>query len=234
MHYTRSRSLLLALTLALALLAAACGNDDDAGRGEQASAPLPSEPAPTATPEPTPTSEPTPEPTPAPTATPRPDPVAVRVAAAEEFRSTFYSFDADALAAMLGDSPSAGFVLFYQGWAEGANYGVLDPIACEATPDERVRCSTTVEDDLLKALQILDFNVTDTFTIAIDDEGDIGEIVLTSDDPDEVGAAFGWVFANRPELFENECQGFFEDGPTPTECAVSFVAAMADSIAEAE
>lgn len=234
-----NRLLLIALVIAV-MLAAACGGDDDGSASADSSTAGDStepEPAPDPTASESATEEPTatpaPQPTEEPTLPPEAEPESVdRLAAAEAFRSTFYTFDGDALAALLGDSPNAGFALFYQGWARGANYRVLDATPCEPTPDDRFRCSTTVEDDLLKALGILDFNVTDTFTIGIDDDGTIGTIMLTSDDPPEVRAAFDWVFANRPELFQNECQGFFDGGPTPSECAVSFVAAMADSIAE--
>ena len=237
----RPTNRLLLITLVIvAMLAAACGSDDDDSTSADPSTVTDSterEPEPDTTASEPATEDPTattaPQPTEESTQPPEPEPEAVdRLAAAEAFRSTFYTFDGNALAALLGDSPNAGFALFYQGWARGANYGVLDAMPCEPTPDDRFRCSTTVEDDLLKALEILDFNVTDTFTIEIDDDGTIGTIMLTSDDPPEVRAAFDWVFANRPELFQNECQGFFDGGPTPSECAVSFVAAMADSIAE--
>lgn len=95
------------------------------------------------------------------------------LATAEAFVTAFYSFDSGDLEGTLSSAPViASAFLYYQGWAEGANYKILDRMACEASGLVEVECSITVEDDLLMALD-LDFNATDTFTLQVVE----GEIV---------------------------------------------------------
>lgn len=139
------------------------------------------------------------------------------------FVDAFYAFDAETLANLLTESDSNGMVLFYQGWAEGANYAVVERNPCETVTATEIRCSTTVEDDLIKALG-LDFNVTDTFHITLDQSGAIVTVTVSSDDPPEAQTALDGVIASQPELFGGVCQGFFGGGPTPGECARAFVA----------
>lgn len=149
------------------------------------------------------------------------------LAAAEAFVTGFYSFDSGDLETNLSSAPViAPTFLYYQGWAEGANYIVLDRMACEASGLVEVKCAITVEDDLLKALD-LDFNATDTFTLQVV-EGEIVGGNFEGDDPEIVGLAFEWVDANRPELNDGVCAGFFEGGPTPGECARAFVQGFKD------
>lgn len=141
------------------------------------------------------------------------------------FVEAFYAFDAATLGNLLTESDSDGLVLFYQGWAEGANYAVLERHPCETVTATEIRCSTTVEDDLIKALG-LDFKVTDTFNITFDQAGTIVIVSLSTDDPPEGQAALAAVIADQPELFGGVCQGFFDGGPTPGECARAFVASF--------
>ena len=53
--------------------------------------------------------------------------------AAESFIDAFYSFESETLHAMLASAtdsiPSIGF---YQGWAEGGNYQIVNRMPCEA------------------------------------------------------------------------------------------------------
>lgn len=150
------------------------------------------------------------------------------LAAAEAFVTAFYSFDSGDLEANLSSAPvAAPAFLYYQGWAEGANYKVLNRMACEGVSGlVEVECSITVENDLLKALD-LDFNPTDTFTLQVVD----GEIVggnFGGDDPELAGLAFEWVDTNRPELQDGVCADLFDGGPTPGECSQAFVQGFKD------
>lgn len=159
----------------------------------------------------------------------------IKLALAEEFVDAFYSFEAGALQATLAAAESSQpGILFYQGWAQGANYRIVDRQPCELVVDSRARCSVTVEDDLAKTLDI-GFNVTDTFDVRFRD-GQLVGVDASSDDPPVVRSAFQWVNENKPELFENgqPCEGFFNGGPTPGECAVVFVAALGEYLADAD
>lgn len=150
----------------------------------------------------------------------------VDLAAAEAFIDAFYSFDAQALAAALAFGEEyVPFMGFYQGWAEGANYKIVDRGACEATDPQNASCPITVESDFVRALG-LDVNVTVTFLLTFED-GDIVEVDLTSNDPPEFNQAFDAV-ADDPELLGagGACEGFFNGGPTPGDCARVFVASF--------
>ena len=152
---------------------------------------------------------------------------------AEEFVDAFYSYDPAALEDALESAESSQpSILFYQGWAEGANYRVVDRMACTPNLEDRVECAITVEDDLIKALNI-DFNVTDKFFLSFTD-GEIVSVRTSSNDPEAIGQAFEWVFENEPALFEpgGSCDGFFDGGPTPGECAVAVVAGFQQFAAE--
>ena len=151
------------------------------------------------------------------------------MATAEAFLDSFYSFDVARLeATLLSASPEAiGFAVFYQGWAEGGNYGIVDRMPCETDEEGRtVTCSITVEDDLMKAID-LDFDVTDTFTFTFADR-ELIDVDLGSDDPELLGQGFDWVFAERPELLGGVCAGFFTGGPTPGECIEQVVVGLED------
>ncbi len=137
----------------------------------------------------------------------------------DAFVDAFYSFDPATLEAVLAAAQSSlPMVLFYQGWAEGGNYEVLDQMPCNTTLDPTtVECSITVRDDLMQALN-LDFNVTDTFSLTIRN-GAVVDVALSSNDPELAVMAFQWVSENKPELFtDGACEGFFDGGPTPGEC----------------
>jgi hypothetical protein len=62
--------------------------------------------------------------------------------AAEAFVDAFYSFDGDRLRAVLSAAEgSKPHILFYQGWAEGGNYKVLNRMPCKMDDASKVRCS---------------------------------------------------------------------------------------------
>ena len=65
--------------------------------------------------------------------------------------------------------------------------------------------------------------------IALNGEGNIEEVRLIPTDPSEVDAAYNWVVANRPGLFDDgDCAGFFAGGPTPVECATAVLDAFGE------
>lgn len=138
--------------------------------------------------------------------------------AAEAFIDAFYSYDSDRLAAALEMAPSVlPAIGFYQGWAEGANYKVLER-SCESSGTLLVICPITVEDDLLLALGS-EFKVTDTFTVYAED-GLITNITTSSDDPPDSSDAWSYMYDQSDLRAEGApCEGFFDGGPTPGECA---------------
>ena len=144
------------------------------------------------------------------------------VETANAFIDAFYSFDPSQLKALLQQAEkSRSPILYYQGWAEGGNYEIMERHPCVATKDSLVVCPVTVKDDLIGALEI-DFNVTDTFHIIIGN-GQILSINTSSNDPPEYYEARDWVRQNRPELIEIPCQGIWDDGSTPGGCVQAMV-----------
>jgi hypothetical protein len=140
------------------------------------------------------------------------------VQTAEAFIDAFYAFDPAALERLLASAPeSAPAMLYYQGWAEGGNYKIVERRLCEAASSDVVRCAITVQDDPVLALDI-DFHVTDTFTIGFED-GRIVSVENSSNDKQIYYDAFDWVTREMPEVMTGPCQGFFDGGPTPGDCA---------------
>jgi hypothetical protein len=152
------------------------------------------------------------------------------LAAAEAVIDAFYTFDPEQLAPFLESaSPGAiAFLTFYQGWAEGANYVIVDRRPCEKTAHWYVECNVTVEDDLMAALGV-ESPVVDSFRLFLNG-GSVTTVELASDDPAVLEEAFSWTFEHRAELFEDgaACQQLFEGGPTPGACAEAVVAAFSE------
>lgn len=149
------------------------------------------------------------------------------LATAEVMIDAFYSFDPMQLeATLLSAAESSSSILYYQGWAEGGNYKILNRKPCELKAADTVSCSITVADDPMLALGI-DFNVTDTFTISFSNNK-ISAVETSSDDMQIYYDARDWVREQLPELIEEPCQGYFAGGPTPGDCA----RAMADGYAQ--
>jgi hypothetical protein len=154
-------------------------------------------------------------------ASPRPE-ASSRLAAAEAFVDAFYSFDADRLRATLSHAPeSVPRIVYYQGWAQGGNYVVVQRMPCRVEGPEQVSCSITVRDDLIQALGT-GFDVTDTFHLGFSG-GRIVSVRTTSDDPPEFDRAMEWVERERSELVEGPCRDAFEGGPTPQACVRAMV-----------
>lgn len=145
-------------------------------------------------------------------------PVDQRLAAAEALIDAFYSFNDVRLRSLMSSAPSsAPQILYYQGWAKGGNYAVLNRKPCRYEKADEVRCDITVQDDLIPALGS-DFKVTDSFHLSLKD-GRVVAVKTTSNDPPEAKQAFEWLMKERPELFKTgACRGFFAGGPTPQDC----------------
>ena len=149
------------------------------------------------------------------------------LAAAEKLIDAFYSFDPAPLRAALTDAPeSAPQIVYYQGWAEGGNYAVLDRKPCLLVSADEVSCDITVRDDLIAALGT-GYWVTDTFHLTFRD-GRIVKVRTSSNDPPDFDQALDWVKAQRPELMTGACRGFFAGGPTPQDCVRAVVTGFAD------
>lgn len=137
---------------------------------------------------------------------------------AEAFIDAFYSFDPAELEPFFSTAKaSAPKLLFYQGWADGGNYKIIDRKPCEAESSASISCAITVEDDPVLALGI-DFKVTDTFTITFAGP-EIDSVETKSNDQQIYYDAFDWVGKEMPEVMSGPCQGFFDGGPTPGDCA---------------
>jgi hypothetical protein len=150
------------------------------------------------------------------------DPADQKIATAESFVDAFYSFEQSALREALKSAESSvPSILYYQGWAEGGNYTVINRMPCSHEDEVTVECSITVEDDLMGALGI-EFNVTDTFHLTFSGNN-IAEVTTSSNDPQAYYDAEAWVRKLRPELIAEPCQGFFDGGPTPGDCVRAMV-----------
>jgi hypothetical protein len=162
-------------------------------------------------------------------ATPRPVPSGAdpRLAAAEALIDAFYAFDPVRLRAALADAPkSAPVILYYQGWAEGGSYQVLDRQPCKFVTAAKASCDIKVRDDLVPALKI-GFDVTDTFHLTFED-GRIVSVATSSNDPPVFKKALEWIGKERPEVLDGPCKGFFNGGPTPQACVREVIKGFSD------
>lgn len=146
--------------------------------------------------------------------------------AAERLIDAFYSFDPAQLRAAMSDAPaSQPQLLYYQGWAEGGNYAILDRKPCRAAAAGEVSCDITVRDDLIVALRT-GYWVTDTFHLTLRD-GRIIKVRNSSNDPPDFDQALNWLKREQPDVMTGPCKGFFAGGPTPQDCVRAVVAGFA-------
>ena len=139
------------------------------------------------------------------------------LALAEQFVDAFYAFDPGPLADILSSAgKSQQEILFYQGWAQGGNYIVINRMPCRSVTETTVRCSITVQDDLVLALGI-DFDVTDTFTLGIRGTS-IQSVETSSNDPRLYHDARDWVWEKRKDLVQESCRGTEDVKPDPMLC----------------
>ncbi|MFM8912060.1 MAG: hypothetical protein ACKOE6_03935 [Flammeovirgaceae bacterium] len=152
---------------------------------------------------------------------------------ANDFIDAFYSFNRDSLQVILTDAPAAQpEILYYQKWAECAHYQVLNRAHYFEKNDSTVLFPVTVKDDLMAALQI-DFNVTDTFHITIQNKR-ITQVATSSNDPEVYHQAKEWVNQNRPDLVKKACEGIWQGGPTPCECAQGVLKGFSEFVRDKE
>ena len=145
-----------------------------------------------------------------------------RLATAEAFIETFYSFDTARLRQAMTDARgSQPDILYYQQWAVGGNYVVLKRHPCRFDKPDEISCGVTVKDDLAPALGI-PYHVTDVFHFAF-----IGDRIVkvwnSSDDPPEYQQAMQWLRSEQPEIFAGPCKRMWEGGPTPQDCVRAIV-----------
>lgn len=146
--------------------------------------------------------------------------------AAERLIDAFYSFDPAQLRAAMTHAPaSQPQLLYYQGWAQGGNYAVLERQPCRFTAHGEVSCDITVRDDLIATLGT-GYWVTDTFHLTVRD-GRIVKVQNSSNDPPDFERALNWLKRERPEVMTGPCKGFFAGGPTPQDCVRAVVAGFA-------
>ena len=142
--------------------------------------------------------------------------------AAEAVLDAFYSFDPTRLRTAMADAPtSMPQILYYQGWAQGGNYVVLDRRPCRFENSLKISCDITVKDDLIAALRT-GYHVTDTFHFKLQG-GRIASIATSSNDPPEFEQALDWLRRERPDVMAGPCRGIFAGGPTPQDCVRAVV-----------
>lgn len=155
------------------------------------------------------------------------NPAVNNISVGNDFVDAFYSFNRDSLQSLLASAEtSQPEILYYQKWAECANYKVLDRTHYFQGNDSTIVFPVTVKDDLMTALAI-DFNVTDTFHIVIRN-GVITSVQTSSNDLEEYYKAKEWVAINRPEFIDPACEGIWEGGPTPCECVLGTIKGFAE------
>ncbi|MEM7218231.1 MAG: hypothetical protein AAF515_07700 [Pseudomonadota bacterium] len=145
------------------------------------------------------------------------------LATAEAFIDAFYSFDQQRLLSYLETATeSREGIAYYQGWAEGGNYKVLERAGCVAETAALIRCPITVQDDPVLALET-GFNVTDTFALSFSG-ADIVEIDTSSNDQPVYYQARDWVRREMPEVMSGACKDYGSLAGTPGDCARAMTA----------
>ena len=151
---------------------------------------------------------------------------------AERFLDAFYAWDSEALDAMLFHNAEGDDVLYYQGWAKGANYHVVSRPPCDvlesANSLAQVTCAVTVTDDFGRALG---YRATDTFRLTIANE-QVLAASFAGDDPPIFAEMFGWIQQQRPDVLSGPCHLMFAGGPTPSACAEAVARAAQDYMGE--
>ena len=133
---------------------------------------------------------------------------------AERFITSFYSWDQNALNALLTEDGDHQSIIYYQGWAEGGNYSIKTRRPCVMNKDA-VSCSITVTDDFGLALGYI---ATDTFILKISN-GQVTEVTFTADDPPIFDKLLNWIRNERDHILTGPCLDMFAGGLTPKICA---------------
>lgn len=146
------------------------------------------------------------------------------LAVAERMLDAFYAFDVQALTEVLEPGDDAEGILYYQKWAQAANYKVKERRACEVIQESGINCSITVFDDFGKTL---DYTATDTFYLTVNGNR-VESVSFEGDDPIIFTVLYVWMMVFRSELFDGACKDMFEGGETPAECSKAVVQAARD------
>jgi hypothetical protein len=142
-----------------------------------------------------------------------------RLPIAEDVISAFYTWDSKALAQAIVAGPDRDRMLYYQGWAQAANYAIQTRTPCFTDSTDAVICRVTVTDDFGR---ILGYIATDTFTFSIIDEAVVA-LSSEGDDPPIFWDLIAWITETRPEVMDGPCQKYFSGGTTPGACAKAVV-----------
>jgi hypothetical protein len=135
-------------------------------------------------------------------------------AIAERFISAFYSWDALSLKSLMTDDADAAAILYYQAWAEAANYKVKTRRPCKDEAEE-VICAITVTDDFGSAMG---YEATDTFRLTVAGNK-ISAVTFSGDDPPVFQELFQWISEKQPDILSGPCLNMFAGGETPGDCA---------------
>ena len=133
---------------------------------------------------------------------------------AEDFISAFYSWDATKLKNLMTENADGVAILYYQRWAEAANYKVKTRRPCKLEAKEIV-CAITVIDDFGSAM---DYEATDTFRMVLT-ENKISAVTFSGDDPPIFQELFRWIMQKQPDILAGHCLNMFAGGNTPGDCA---------------
>ncbi|NKB99095.1 MAG: hypothetical protein GKR90_11470 [Pseudomonadales bacterium] len=134
----------------------------------------------------------------------------------EAFIDAFYSWDAPQLRQTVATASHEDIerVLYYQGWAIGANYAIQTRRSCERDQNT-LTCAITVTDDFGRAMG---YTATDTFTLVLEDEA-ITNVAFEGDDPPIFSELQAWIGEEQPEIYTGPCKDLFAGGTTPGDCA---------------
>ena len=148
---------------------------------------------------------------------------------AERFVDSFYSYDQNRLAEMMDAGEEGERVLYYQAWADAANYEIQRRRPCSSKEIALV-CQLTVVDDFGETLGYM---ATDTFSLVVENQKVTG-VQFEGDDPPIFMKLFEWISINRAEIMSGPCLNMFAGGHTPRECAGAVVSAARDFVLERE
>ena len=133
---------------------------------------------------------------------------------AEDFITAFYSWDATKLKNLMTENADGVAILYYQRWAEAANYKVKTRRPCRLKAQEIV-CAITVIDDFGSTM---DYEATDTFRMILA-ENKISAVTFSGDDPPIFQELFQWIRRKHPDILAGHCLNMFAGGDTPGDCA---------------
>lgn len=148
---------------------------------------------------------------------------------AERFVDSFYSYDQNRLAKIMDAGEEGERVLYYQAWADAANYKIQKRRTCTSKETALV-CQITVVDDFGETLGYM---ATDIFSLVVANQKVTG-VQFEGDDPPIFMKLFEWISINRAEIMSGPCLNMFAGGHTPRECARAVVIAARDFVLERE